>query len=338
MDKIINFLIGTKNFLIKTLIGLKDFAVATSVFVASWWRGIIFALLLILFLYYPIGAFLVNNIDRNTDYNFAPPENHLQSQSVEIMSYIIDREVNQKTWTPNLPFFFPSAILDNMPNFQLGMFDALSDFSYSFRNAFPPDSEMKSISEFLSYNGKIWMFSPENKITPISSANKMYRDGRKKLKAFNQSLADNKEVFNKRPADLAFILKRAGENIAKSIDELEEHINEEKNSYTDTKSDDVFFYNQGKLYAYYLLLNAVGQDYKDLIVANNLYTRWAIITKSLADASNIAPLYIRDASLNSIVAPNHLNYLALYALKADNNIQKTIRKLETATGTIVNDY
>lgn len=334
-SKIINFFIGIKNFFLNLLIGTKNILIATFVFVASWWRGIAFALILIIFLYYPIGAFLVNDIDTNTDYNFTPPENHLQSQSVEMMSYIIDREVNQKTWTPNLPFFFPSAILDNMPNFQLGMIDALSDFSYSFRNAFPPDSEMKGISEILAYDGKIWMFSAENKINPISSANRMYREGRRKLKLFNQSLADNTETFNKRPADLAFILKRAGENIAKSVSEIETHIGEEKNSYIDTKSDDVFYYNQGKLYAYYLLLNAVGQDYRDIIVSQNLYTTWTTITKALADASNLNPLIIRNSNLDSLMSPNHLNSLGFYGLKADLNIQKAIRKLEIASGTIL---
>lgn len=338
-NKMLNFFIGIKNFLINMLAVLKNIFTGTIVFVASWWRGIVFLSILILFLYYPIGAMLVNDIDTNTDYNFVPSENHLKSQTVEMMSYIIDREVNQKTWTPNLPFFFPSTLLDNMPNFQLGMFDALSDFGYSFRNAFPPDSEMKGITELLSYNGRIWMFSSENKTAPLTSANRVYRDARKKLKVFNDSLASNSITFNKKSSDLAFILKKAGENISKSVNEIEKHINEEKSSFIDTKSDDIFFYNQGKLYAYYLLLNAAGQDYRDLIVANNLYSRWTVLTKALADASNLNPLIVRNAELDSLFSPNHLNYLAFYGLKADSNIQKLIVKLEIASsGIIINDY
>ena len=43
-----------------------------------------------------------------------------------MMAFIINREVSGKMWTPNLPFFFPSYFLDNMPNFQLGMISSVS--------------------------------------------------------------------------------------------------------------------------------------------------------------------------------------------------------------------
>ncbi len=76
-------------------------------FALMWWRAILAVLLLVVCFYYPLGAWSTNEIDKTTDYNFVPPQNPLQSQSVEMMAYIIDREVNQKTWTPNLPFFFP---------------------------------------------------------------------------------------------------------------------------------------------------------------------------------------------------------------------------------------
>ena len=229
-------------------------------------------------------------------------------------------------------------MLDNMPNFQLGMFDALSDVGYSFRNAFPTDSKMKDISELLSYDGRIWMFSPENKINPVSSANKMYREARKNLKAFNVALADGTETFGQRPADLAFILKKAGQNIAKSVSDLEKHINENKGRYTDLHSDEIFYYTQGKFYGYYLLLNAVGQDYRNLITSSELYAKWTLMTKTLADASGLHPLVVRNGSMDSLFSPNHLNAIAFYGLKTDMVIQEVIRRLEISTGNIVNDY
>lgn len=315
-EKIVNFFIGLKNFFIKS-----------GIFIASWWRAILFFFALLLFLYYPIGGLIVNNIDRNTDYDFTPPENHLQSETVDMLSHIVDREVNQKVWTPNLPFFFPSTMLDNMPNFQLGMFDAVGNFAYSFRNAFSLDSDMKEISELLNYNGTIWMFSPENKINPISSANRMYREARKKLRAFNVALANNEETFNKRPQDLSFILQKASQNITKSVAALEQHISEESNSLYDGQSDDLFFYHQGKLYGYYLLLNSIGQDYKDIIVANNLYNRWTYLSRALEQASALDPWYVRNAKPNNVFSSNHLSYLAFYGLKADSHIQKLITQL-----------
>lgn len=334
-NKIIHFLVKAKDFTAKFFLGVRFFMMTTFHFVASWWRGIISLLVVITFLYYPIGAMFINNIDTNTDYNFTAPENPLQSQSLDIMAYMVDREVNQKTWTPNLPFFFPSAMLDNMPNFQLGMFDALASFSKSLQSSFSPDTDIKNISELLAYNGKIWMFSSESNSSPLTSANSMYRDARKKIRALNLSLAENETSLNKSPAILASILKKAEKNITKSVTALETHINEEKTSYIDTKSDEVFFYNQGKLYGYYLLLSALGQDYRDLIVNQNLYSRWTVLTKTLADASQINPMIVRNADINSSFSPNHLNHLAFYGMKADANILKIVSKLETIpSGTI----
>ena len=42
----------------------------------------------------------------------------------------------------------------------------------------------------------------------------------------------------------------------------------------DTKADDVFYYGQGKAYAYYLLFKALGHDYKNIIVKKDAYGIW----------------------------------------------------------------
>ncbi|MFV0625806.1 MAG: DUF2333 family protein [Alphaproteobacteria bacterium] len=325
-DKALNFLKNLWNWIKNTPELVKTTASRTVDFIGSWWRGIIIASLLIIFLYYPLGAIITNNIDRNVNYNFAAMDDPKQSKTIEQMAYIINREVNEKLWTPNLPFFFPSYFLDNMPNFQLGMFDALKDVSQSFGKNFGNNEKMKEISENLAYPGTIWMFSPENKLKPVSSANSKYRAARKELNKFNQDLLDGKETFYRRPNDLVYILARTRVNINKTIKDLEEYIIEESDAWYNSKSDDKFFYNQGKLYGYYLLLNAIGQDYKDLIVNSNQYENWTKIIKALENASQIDPTFVRNARLNSSFAPNHLAYLSFYALKAESNIQNIIRR------------
>ncbi len=43
---------------------------------------------------------------------------------------LLDRELSDQGWTANDPLFYPTAILDNMPNYQQGMVGALSRFSF----------------------------------------------------------------------------------------------------------------------------------------------------------------------------------------------------------------
>ena len=89
---------------------------------------IIICILGFLLLYYPLGAFLTHKIDRNIDIEIKNNTSN-QSQTIEMISYIINREVNEQLWTPSLPFFFPASILDNMPNFQLGIINGVSKFT-----------------------------------------------------------------------------------------------------------------------------------------------------------------------------------------------------------------
>ncbi|MDD4555890.1 MAG: DUF2333 family protein [Alphaproteobacteria bacterium] len=325
--KFLNFLKKTWTFLKNAGSFLKEKTQLTFEFVSTWWQGIVVFLLAVIFLYYPLGALLINNVDRNINYQFTTMDNPKQSKTIETMAHLIDREVNEKFWTPNLPFFFPSYFLDNMPNFQLGMFDALKNVSESFSKNFDTSSEMNEISELLAYPGTIWMFSPENKLKPVSSANSKYREARKKLLHFNNLLAGGEETLYRRPTDFAHILNKARLGLAKSVRDLEGYITEESNAWYNRKSDNLFYYNQGKAYGYYLLLNALGQDYKDIIIASNQYDNWTKMIKALENASQIDPLIVRNGKLSSSFAPNHLTYLSFYMLKAEDIMQTTIRKV-----------
>jgi len=93
----------------------------------AWtWR----ILVLLLILYYPLGALVTEDIDDDpqfTAHNVAPGE----SKAVATAADLVTREVDVHTWTPMMPFLTPSGLLDNMPNFQRGIMSALGRFSTS---------------------------------------------------------------------------------------------------------------------------------------------------------------------------------------------------------------
>lgn len=198
---------------------LPDYLV---LFVSSWWHVILIAFAALVFLYYPIGGLMVSSIDTNTSYEIKEPETN-QSATVDMMAFIINREVNEKMWTPNLPFFFPSYFLDNMPAFQLGMFDTLAKFSSGFAertgNLVMADDlphHLQEAAVLLKYPGTVWMFSPTNRLLPAPSANTQYRKARKHLIKFNAALADGSEVWYKKPEDLTLLLNRARSDLWKN--------------------------------------------------------------------------------------------------------------------------
>ncbi|MBQ8464876.1 MAG: DUF2333 family protein [Alphaproteobacteria bacterium] len=286
-----------------------------------------------LLLYYPLGALLTDKIDRNTDIEINATGTP-QSQTVDMISYLINQEVNEKIWTPNLPFFFPAAILDNMPNYQLGMIDGISKFTTAFEKKVDSKihdkentSHLYKAGVLLRYPGTIWMFSPTNKIKPVPSASSQYRRAKRALSKYNQSLISGKNTFYKSPQDLSFILQKSALNLAQSCNQLTASIRENSSNLFDFKADDVFYYNQGKVYAYYMLIKALGYDYKNVIVDYNLYPKWISLVKSLEKACKIQPAIVRNGQLNSSFSPNHLAYLNLYILKAQSLIYKISQQL-----------
>ena len=285
-------------------------------------------------LYYPLGALLTEKIERNTDIDVVT-SNNKQSHTLNMISHLINQEVNENIWTPNLPFFFPASILDNMPNYQLGMINGISKFTSSFEKRidknFPNkenNSDLYKASTMLRYPGTIWMFDPNNKIKPVPSASSKYRKARRRINKYNQALALEQINFDKNIDDLIYILKSSNKNLSQTTNQLSAHIRENNSSFIDFKADDVFYYNQGKIYAYYMLLKNLGLDYQDIIVQNNLYQQWISLNKSLQNACLVQPKIIRNANLNSSISPNHLMYLKSYTLKAQNIIQKLINSLE----------
>lgn len=302
--------------------------------ITSWWQWLILMIIGFLCLYYPIGGSLVNKIDMTIDYEIkTTPE---QSATLEMMAFLIKRETADHIWTPGLPFIFPSYFLDNMPNFQLGMMSSLrtvaSSFARRLDKTVAPSHELplKTAAELLNYPGTVWMFSPHSKL-PVPSASTQYKKARKQLTAYNQLLRDGNETFYKSRADLAYFLKRITRDLWLSSEKLEAAVREDSSSWFDNKSDDLFYYQQGKLYAYYLLLKALSYDYKDTIVAADLYQPWTQLLKALEDASALSPSIIRNGEPASLTAPNHLIGLDCHTLKAAFIGQKIVGHLTETT-------
>ncbi len=270
-------------------------------------------------------------LSKFTEYEAAAPEPN-NSATVETLAFIIDQEVNQNYWTPALPFFFPSYFLDNMPSYQLGILSSLTNFSAAFSKKISnkivdetSPGRLKEAAQFLNDNGKTWLFSTEKKLTSSSASD--FRRARKQYLKYDNELAKGSEIFYKNPEDLAFFVTEISKSLNQSQIELEKQIREENSSFIDFKADNIFYYHQGRMYAYLLILKGLGRDYKDIIVEHNLYHSWVKTLKALEDGVKLSPLTVRNAALNSSIAPNHLDYLAFDCLKAQKAMQTISLKL-----------
>ncbi len=302
--------------------------------ITSWWQVTLIGIGAIFFLYYPLGGWAVHNIDTSS-YNSRAEDGRLAS--IDTISYLVNREVHYKLWTPNLPFLFPSYFLDNMPNFQLGLMSAIGKTANAL-NSIPLKTasdtarlNLNEATEFLQYPGNIWLVSPTNHLLPAPSSASQYKKGRKKINNFNREIIAGNAVLERSPQNLSLILHIIRKDINRTIRQTENHIRERQEMFFDTKTDNTFYFEQGKLYTYGQILKALGNDFKNVLIKYDIYPQWTSMLKYLEQASDINPTIVRNGKPNSSFAPNHLITLNYYASQTVNSMYRLISKLDKPT-------
>lgn len=140
----------------------------------SVWQSTAIALVSLVILYYGLGALWVNETD--ADINFSPRKGRLPektSYTINMTQGLVDRMVNENHWTANGPPFMPGYLLDNMPNFQLGIMAAaaryiieVSDHVARAHGSGKSDPDLKKAVGLLNYPGDVWVFDFSTSVAP----------------------------------------------------------------------------------------------------------------------------------------------------------------------------
>jgi hypothetical protein len=276
----------------------------------------------LLLLYYPVGAWIVQDIDDDPQFaplNVAPG----QSRSVAMAIAIVNREVNVHSWTPMLPFFLPGGILDNMPNFQRGMMTAVGRFATELmdqvgrtRGSSQIDRDLEQARGFLNEQPNVWIWQPSVSIWPSATSAAKYRAGLKKLQDYNNRLAAGQAVFDRRADNLQALLDRVANDIGSDSAVIDHQIIERAGDPFDTVCDDIFYFNKGRLYANYLLLREMGADFQNVIRDRELTGPWANMLETFRIASHLQPLFVWNGYPDGMMLPNHLAAQGFYLLRA----------------------
>lgn len=287
-------------------------------------RGLI-AVAILFLLYYPIGMALVHSV--NDDVNFAPTGEDVakpgSSQSVAVMAGLIDREVNQSEWTPNDPFFQPGSALDNMPNFQTGLMSALARFSFELtdqvgrtRGSSEADKDLQKAAGLLQYPADVWLWNPSVTLAPRASSESQYRAARLALLAYNSRLAAGNATFERRADNLMATIERIAADLGSQSAVLDDEVRDHSGDFIDRNADDVFYNTKGKLYGYYILLKALGEDFAPVIKEKNLGTSWAQMLDTFREAAELTPVVVINGRPDATFQPSHLASQGFYLLRA----------------------
>ncbi len=292
---------------------------------------LVFRLLAVLFvfalLYYPVGMMIVHKVDDQIplDVDVQPG----QSRSVAIAARLIQRETDIHPWVANDPWFLPGAALDNMPNFQQGIVYALSRFAIEMsdqigrtRGSSEVDSDLDKAAGLLKYAGDVWVWDFSVSLAPTAPSDSQYRAARRSLISYNDRLARGEATFDTRADNLQTTLERIAADLGSGSAVIDTYILENSGSLIDFHADDIYYRNKGRLYAYYLLLEALRTDFKDVIGEKDVTKAWDQMLQSLKIAASAQPLVVINGDPDSFWRPSHLTSQGFYLLRARTQLKE----------------
>jgi len=294
------------------------------------WKAIGGVIVLFLLLYYPLGMMLAHKVNDDVDYQ-APPEFQVEggSRAVSMAAALIDREVTRTKWVANSPIIFPSSLLDNMPNFQMGLVYALSRFAIEMtdslgrtRGSSQADADLDKASGLLKYDGTIWMWEPRTSLMPTASAERQYVTAERSLMAFNRRLGSGAAVFDRRADNLISFLSRVEADLGSSSGALDARAMESNAGWFDFTADDIFYATKGRLYGYYMLLRELGADFETVLAEKNVGNVWTQMMQSLRTAADMDPLVVANGANDGFFIPSHMAAQGFYLLRARTQLRE----------------
>ncbi len=287
------------------------------------------SLLVLLAIYYVGGAIWLDQVDDDPGFGLQSPVPKGGAKSVAVAADLIDREINVHRWVANDPWFMPGALLDNMPNYQMGIIAALSRFAIELgdqiartRGSSQIDPDLDAASGLLKYPGTIWLVDPQTWFKPTASAESQYRRAMRALLNYNDRLALGQAAFETRADNLQATLDRMAADLGSASAALDREVLTASGFWPDFAADDLFYANKGRLYAYFLLLRALSSDFDKVIRERDLGAAWTQMLDSFRSAATLQPLVVINGNPASVLLPSHLAAQGFFLLRARTQLRE----------------
>lgn len=287
----------------------------------GWVRWVVLAIVLIIPLYFFVGALLTHRINDQLDFK-APAPAAGGSHAVAAMAAMIDREVNQTAWAPNTQGFEPAALLKvggNMVNFQSGLIRATATFSLELegrlgrsRGSSASDRDLNIVRQKLAFSPDSWVVAS---IFPGGADNE-YRKAQEALLSYNQRLSTGQAVYEMRVDNLIAVLDRIALDVGSSTDELGDQIDAGRRVFIDFKADKLFYFTKGQAYGYFILLRGLRDDFAPILEQRRVTGLYNDMLEDLGRAAALQPPIVQNASPNAMLIPNHLAMEGYYLTRA----------------------
>jgi hypothetical protein len=239
---------------------------------------------LVFLVLYPALAWWHSTIDDDPAFSAKTPRAGMSHVAANAAA-LINREVKKHGWTPNSPWFSPYALLDDMPNYQSGMIEALANVVHALNDR-RPDQNLQSATDLLHYRPDAWLWN---------SSTSQYRLAAHNLRDYNAELAGGQATFDHSAAALAALLDRLTGDLDGVAARIDTQVAASGWPF-DTVSDDVFYNAKGHLYADLIMLDGAAADYAPVLASRGLTRPWDTMIRSLRAGASLRPWMVLNGS------------------------------------------
>lgn len=301
-------------------------------FVKRHWLFAVILLPIAIAVLYVSIALSISKINDDTSFAVAADKITTNgSYTVDLLAALIQRETSDNAWPANDPWFLPGHWIDNMPNFQIGMFGSFTRFTQELRDQLGRtrgssrvDTDLERAAGNIAYAPDTWILRGG---APVIPAENMYLDARTSLLEYNKRLANGQATYERRVDNLVALVGRITNDLGSDSAVIYDHLRNHAGLPFDTKTDDVFYQTKGKMYGYYMILNGLGQDFAEITANNRVSAVWNQMMETLKKGAEIRPFIVMNGKPDSQIWPSHLSAQGFYLLRARTQMEEVMSVL-----------
>ncbi len=261
------------------------------------------------------------------------------SEAVAMAATLMDLETRH--WAPNKLWFYPIAHSANMVAYQKGIQYAvaqwatqMTDFLGRERGSGEADPNLVAAKGLLNYDPTAFI---------LPSAVSQYRQGIRNLDDYNRRLAHGEAKYDKISSNLSDFLIKVSKDLGSQSGTIEltvlspddftaaerqrltdnqRQVLSSNGGYFDGRASRVFFATKGRMYAYYVILDALGDDFHDVLAAKGATEHWQNMLVSLRSGATFYKFFVANGARGAYFTPSDLATQGFFLLRFDKQLQE----------------
>jgi hypothetical protein len=172
------------------------------------------------------------------------------------------------------------------------------------------------------------VFNPSVSLAPTATSESQYRAAVRALRAYNERVAAGTAGFDTRADNLIDTIERFNNDLGSMSAVIDEHLRLRSGFPISFSADDIFYQTKGRLYGYYMLLKALGEDFQPVLAERNLTSVWDNMLQSGRQAAIQQPWVVLNGSVDSQFVPSHLASQGFLLLRLRTQMREVANVLQ----------